>query len=63
MKILLELNVTPKGTTALAEEIHGLLPSLDFLIHRIEGTRALVGQAKYKIVQNQSQSAFITFEN
>lgn len=63
MKILIELKVTPKGTTALADEIHGLLPSLDFLNHRIESTRALVGTAKYRMVDNQSQSSYITFEN
>ena len=63
MKITIELFVTPKGTGAMADEIHSLLPSLDFLSNRVDSTRSLVSPAKYRMVDNQTQKAYITFEN
>lgn len=63
MKVLIEMKLKAKGSSAMADEIHGLLPSLDYLINRVESTRALVGPAKYRLTDNQTQSSYITFEN
>ena len=54
---------TPKGSRALADEIHALLPPREKIEEYLANIIPAVLPVKFRIVDRQTQSAFIEFDD
>jgi hypothetical protein len=63
VKITITIEVGAKGSESFAQEIHSLLPTIEQLKDFRQRIIPAVLPVKFRIVDNQKQTAFIEFDD
>ncbi len=63
MKITITIKVGKSGSESFAQEIHSLLPTIEQLKDFRQRVAPAVLPVKFRLIDNQTQSAFIEFDD